>query len=86
MRIDFVNSSGSKVTVRALVNLIVSDFSFTHAIVRQIAGWRRHGLIFTAVFPFDSTHVTLSFAVIYMSRSTFTNRKQFFLFFSLFLF
>lgn len=36
MRIDFVNSSSSKVTVIALVHLIVSDFSFTGAIRRQM--------------------------------------------------
>lgn len=57
MRIDFVNSSGSKVAVRALVHLNVSDFSFPHAMGRQIAGQRRHSLILTAVFLFDATCV-----------------------------
>lgn len=79
MRIDFVNSSGSKVTVRVLVHLIVSDFSFTHALRRQMAGQRRQSS-FTAVFPFDSTHVMSSFTVMYTSRSTFINSKQCFLF------
>lgn len=59
MRIDFVNSSGSNVTVRALVHLIVSDFGFTHALRRQMAGQRRQSY-FTAVFSFDSTcHIVL---------------------------
>lgn len=49
MRIDFVNSSGSKVTGRALVHLIASDFNFLHAVGRQTAGQRRHSL--TIFFP-----------------------------------
>lgn len=47
MRIDFVNSSSSKVTDKALVHLIVSDLGFTQAIGRQMAV---HGAIHIYLF------------------------------------
>lgn len=62
MWIDFVNSSGSKVTRRVLVHLITSDFSFLLAVGRQTAGQRRHSLIFTTVFS-----IGCHMCVIYMA-------------------
>lgn len=72
MWIDFVNSSGSKVTHRVLVHLITSDFSFLPAVGRQTTGQRRHSLIFTTVFFRWMPHVCD------LHGSTFTYRKQFF--------
>lgn len=54
MRIDFVNSSSSKVTVKASVHLIVSDLSFTHAIGRQMTAQRQYIFIFSAICSFTS--------------------------------
>lgn len=77
MRIEFVNSSGSKVTGRALVHLIASDFSFLHAVGRQTAGQKRHSLTFTIFFP-----IGCHMCVIYMTVHLHTGSRFFYLTFN----